>query len=222
MQKNAQKRDAAAPQTGPLPRRGARASVDAVARAAAHLGADASPGTRIRSSGASDAATRCTAPLFAALSSRAAPPPPAASDARRGGFGPISLLLGGARLTLGAAGSVAGLALLPLRLLPLPRKRTPAAPAAPGGGGARGVASSASAPLSREAREKAGHALRVKASKEELQMLWSYTNAAERARVTDFFAAFASPKWRLEEIRDNGTEARPKTQNALDQRSCPA
>ena len=49
------------------------------------------------------------------------------------------------------------------------------------------------------------------AAKEETNMLWSYTNAAERARVSDFFACFSSPRWRLEEVRDNGTEAGRRT-----------
>jgi len=200
MQASARKRndDAAAASSAPLPRRAA------LAHAASQLSAELSQ--RARSASLADGEGRKRrSPLLASLSSSssqrasaAATPPPPAAEARRGGFGPLSLLRGGARLTLGAASGVAGLCLLPLRLplrlLPMPRKRAP-----PGG---------AAAPLSREARERAGHALRAASAKQELGMLWSYNNAAERARVSDFFACFASPKWRLEAVHDNGTEAR--------------
>ena len=215
MLKGPQKRDTgdAAP-SAPLRRRAPRAPLDGVSSAAGQLGGVISREARTGAAcvSAGGAARRTPQPFFAALSSRGARAAPAAAPAatapaRSGGGGsllglPFGLLFGGVRLTAGAAGSVAGLALLPLRLLPMPRRRS--APAPDGGSGS----GSASPPLSREARERAGHALRAKAAKEELAMLWSYTNAAERARVTDFFACFSSPRWRLEEVRDNGTEVR--------------
>ena len=218
MLKGPQKRGSGdAEPSAPLRRRAPRVPLDGVSRAAAQLGGVVPREARTDAAcvAGGGAARRSPHPFFAALSAcgRAAPAaaPAAAAPARSGGVGsllglPFGLLLGGVRVTAGVAGGVAGLALLPLRLLPMPRRRS--APA-PGGGGTG--AGAASPPLSREARERAGHALRAKAAKEETNMLWSYTNAAERARVSDFFACFSSPRWRLEEVRDNGTEARRRT-----------
>jgi hypothetical protein len=193
----------------------------AAAQAGAAAGACAAP-LRLRDTGGAARPRRRVARPMARISEQLSPapaPPPAAGAkagapplpserARRGGRGGVlSRASGGVRF-------VAGLALLPLRLLPLPRKTRKNG----GSKNAAGAASSPSSasplsapppppPLSRAARERAGASARAAAAREETRALFLHTNPAERRRASDFFATLAHPSWRLESLHSpSGTE----------------
>ena len=99
---------------------------------------------------------------------------------------PLLLLLGGTKAVL----SVASCLLLPGR-----RRRA-----------ARSSSEAASIPLSVRERERAAHLQRSAYACEETRALWLCRDPKERKRTADFFATFAAPGWRLEEVRSDGTE----------------
>jgi hypothetical protein len=204
----------------PPPRRG---SLDALLAAAAQLSAagggaaacaHAAPPRGGGAGGSSAARRRVARPLarisaqlpLPASADKKLPPPPLTEDARggggrggaRGGRGLLARAGGGARF-------VAGLALLPLRLLPLPRKKQQRTHS--GGSGGSGALSPSSPPLSHAARERAGAAARAAAAREETRALFLHANASERRRVSEFFSTLSAPGWRLESVHaPSGTE----------------
>jgi hypothetical protein len=209
-----------APPSPPPARRGgslAALLAAAAAQAGAAAGACAAP-LRLRDTGGAAPRARRVARPLARISEQLSPaapagggagakagaPPLPSERARRGGRGGVlSRASGGVRF-------VAGLALLPLRLLPLPRARKNGK----NGGSSAGdnnTSSSASLsappPLSRAARERAGASARALAAREETRALFLHTNPSERRRASDFFATLAHPSWRLESIHaPSGTE----------------